>query len=121
MLSPGQVGVQIIGGAGHRIHHGSIAAVGAHRYDVQQTPVWEAYEKYPETHRVYDGHDCCSDNCEMHPGLPHCKTNREQFSALETELLLPFAFLADALAMPFHGLGHVFARSTPAAAPAAQP
>ncbi|HUW55735.1 MAG TPA: beta-galactosidase trimerization domain-containing protein [Planctomycetota bacterium] len=35
-----------------------IAAVGASRYDVQQTPVWEAYQKYPDTHRVYDDGWC---------------------------------------------------------------
>ncbi|MFB3890785.1 MAG: beta-galactosidase trimerization domain-containing protein [Phycisphaerae bacterium] len=44
-------------------YYGHVSAVGASRYDVQQTPVWEAYEKYPETHRVYDdgwcGHIIC--------------------------------------------------------------
>jgi len=67
----------------------------------------------PLTHRVYDGKDCCSDNCEMHPGTPRCMTGRQQFSAMQTELLLPFAFLADALSTPFHALGHLFAKPEP--------
>ncbi|MBI3829364.1 MAG: beta-galactosidase trimerization domain-containing protein [Planctomycetes bacterium] len=39
-------------------YEGSIAAVGANRYDFQQMPIWEAYQKYPETHRVYDDGWC---------------------------------------------------------------
>lgn len=35
-----------------------VSAVGAERYNVQGTPVWEAYRKYPETHRVHDGGWC---------------------------------------------------------------
>jgi hypothetical protein len=65
----------------------------------------------PLTHRVYDGHDCCSDNCDMNPGIPQCQSGQQQFSAMEAELLLPFAFLADALTIPGHALGHLFARS----------
>jgi len=42
--------------------HG-LSAVGANRYDVQSTPVWEAYQKDPDTRRVYDdswcGHIVC--------------------------------------------------------------
>ena len=49
-----------------RGYHGSIAAVGADRYDVQQTPVWEAYEKYPETHRLYDGGWCGHIICDQY-------------------------------------------------------
>ena len=46
-----------------RSYYYGLAAVGASRYDVQSTAVWEAYQKYPETHRVYDdgwcGHIIC--------------------------------------------------------------
>lgn len=71
----------------------------------------------PLTHHVYDGHDCCSNNCEMHPGIPQCLSGQQQFSAMETELLMPFAFLIDAIAMPCHALGHLFAESEPPAIP----
>lgn len=69
----------------------------------------------PLTHHVYDGRDCCSDNCEMHPGTPQCKSGQQQFSAMEAELLLPFAFVADSITIPFHALGHLFAKSEPSA------
>jgi len=49
-----------------RTHHYSISAVGASRYDVQSTPVWEAYQKYPETHRVYDGGWCGHIICDQY-------------------------------------------------------
>ncbi|MEI6846193.1 MAG: beta-galactosidase, partial [Candidatus Firestonebacteria bacterium] len=35
-----------------------IPIVGATRFDVQQTPIFEAYNKYPDTHRVYDDGWC---------------------------------------------------------------
>ena len=35
-----------------------MSAVGASRYDVQQMPVWKAYEEDPDTHRVYDDGWC---------------------------------------------------------------
>jgi beta-galactosidase GanA len=35
-----------------------VASVGASRYDFQRMPIWEAYQKYPETHRVYDDGWC---------------------------------------------------------------
>ena len=41
-----------------RGYEGSISAVGASRYDYQRTPVWDAYQKYPDTHRVYDDGWC---------------------------------------------------------------
>jgi hypothetical protein len=68
---------------------------------------------FPLMHHVYDGHDCCSDNCEMHPGIPLCQSGQQQFSAAETELLMPFAFCIDSIAIPFHALGHLFAKSSP--------
>jgi hypothetical protein len=68
---------------------------------------------FPLTHHVYDGHDCCSDNCEMHQGIPRCQSDQQQFSAMGTELLLPFAFCADSISVPFHALGHLFAKSGP--------
>ncbi len=80
-----------------------------HMYDPRHT--W-----LPLTHRAYDC-DCCAGNCEMNPGLPQCKSGQQQFSAMGAELLLPFAFIADVLALPFHGLGHLFAKSEPAAEP----
>ncbi len=39
-------------------YYAGMSAVGASRYDVQQTPVWEVYQKYPDTHRVYDDGWC---------------------------------------------------------------
>jgi len=35
-----------------------LPAVGASRYNFKETPIWEAYQKYPETHRVYDNSWC---------------------------------------------------------------
>jgi len=35
-----------------------VSAVGATRYDFKSTPIWEVYQKHPETHRVYDGGWC---------------------------------------------------------------
>ncbi len=35
-----------------------LPAVGASRYNFKNTPIWEAYQKYPETHRVYDNGWC---------------------------------------------------------------
>ena len=32
-----------------------IPAVGASRFNFKRTPIWEAYQKYPETHRVFGG------------------------------------------------------------------
>ena len=72
----------------------------------------------PLTHRTYDGRACCSGNCGMHPDVPECKTGQQQFSAMGADLLLPFAFIADALALPFHALGHLFARRQPQSPPA---
>jgi beta-galactosidase GanA len=61
-----------------------IAAVGANRYDFQSMPVWEAYKKYPDTHRVYDdgwcGHiirdkysDGGTDRCVINLDSPHMR------------------------------------------------
>jgi len=35
-----------------------VSGVGATRYDFRDAPIWEAYLKYPETHRVYGGGWC---------------------------------------------------------------
>jgi hypothetical protein len=35
-----------------------VSGVGASRFDFRDAPIWEAYQKYPETHRVYGGGWC---------------------------------------------------------------
>ena len=45
---------------------GHVPAVGASRYDVQSTPVWEAYQKDPDTHRVYDNGWCGHIICDQY-------------------------------------------------------
>lgn len=61
-----------------------VAAVGATRYDFHQSPVWTAYQKYPDTHRVYDGGWCGhiirdqyssggQDNCVINLESPHMR------------------------------------------------
>jgi len=35
-----------------------VSGVGASRYDFRSAPIWEAYQKYPETHRVFGGGWC---------------------------------------------------------------
>ena len=63
-------------------YESGIAAVGASRYDFQKMPIWEAYQKYPDTHRVYDdgwcGHiirdkysDGGNDRCVINLDSPH--------------------------------------------------
>jgi beta-galactosidase GanA len=61
-----------------------IASVGASRYDFQKMPIWEAYQKFPDTHRVYDdswcGHiirdkysDGGDDRCVINLDSPHMR------------------------------------------------
>ncbi|MFB3891041.1 MAG: beta-galactosidase trimerization domain-containing protein [Phycisphaerae bacterium] len=38
--------------------YGIVSAVGASRYDYQDTPIWPLYKSDPKSHRVYDGGWC---------------------------------------------------------------
>ena len=38
--------------------YGVVSAVGATRYDYQNTPIWKVYQEDPKSHRVYDGGWC---------------------------------------------------------------
>ena len=38
--------------------YGVVSAVGATRYDYQNTPIWTLYQKDPKSHRIYDGGWC---------------------------------------------------------------
>ena len=38
--------------------YGIVSAVGATRYDYDQTPIWKVYQEDPKSHRVFDGGWC---------------------------------------------------------------
>ena len=42
----------------HNTWVGTCMAPGASRFDYKEQPIWEAFNKYPDTHRVWDGGWC---------------------------------------------------------------